>query len=118
MDFFYRNIELAQEQARSLSISAGASARGFAEQFSEQTKSLAEQAATVSSQAAEQASQRWKGINLQETLQLKALQRDGADDAGILVVPRNSETQQSTLAIAGTQKSSWSTLFPSLRSLT
>ena len=82
MDFFYRNIEAAQEQARNLTISAGASARGFAEQLSEQTKSLAEQAATASSQAAGQASQRWKGINLQETLQLKALQRDGTAEAG------------------------------------
>jgi len=76
MDFFYRNLEAAQEQARSLSITASNSAKGFAEQLSEHTKILAEQAATVSSVAAEQASQRWKDINLQETLQLKALQGD------------------------------------------
>ena len=83
MDFFYRNIEAAQEQAKNLTLSAGASARGFAEQLSEHTKSLAEQAATASSHAAEQASQKWKGINLQETLQLKSLQRDGTAEAGI-----------------------------------
>ena len=82
MDFFYRNIGAAQEQARNLTISASNSAKGFADQISEQTKSLAEQAAAVSSQAAEQASQRWKGINIQETLQLKSLQRNGGADAG------------------------------------
>jgi len=81
MDFFYRNLEAAQEQARSLSITASNSAKGFAEQLSEHTKILAEQAATVSSVAAEQASQRWKDINLQETLQLKALQ-GAASQAG------------------------------------
>lgn len=82
MDFFFRNIEAAQQQARNLTISAGNSARGLAEQLSEHTKTFAEQAATVSTQAAEQASQRWKGINLQETLQLKNLQRDGTANAG------------------------------------
>lgn len=87
MDFFYRNLEAAQEQARSLTISAGNSARGLAEQLSEQTKSLAEQAASVSSQAAEQASERWKGINLQDTLQLRGLQRDGSANAGQYLRP-------------------------------
>lgn len=82
MNFFYRNIEAAQESARNLTISAGNSAKSLAEQLSEQTKTFAEQAATVSSQAAEQASQRWKGINLQETLQLKALQREGTAHDG------------------------------------
>jgi hypothetical protein len=74
MDFFYRNLEAAQEQARSLSITASNSAKGFAEQLTEHTKTLAEQAATVSTAAAEQASQRWKDINIPETLQLKSLQ--------------------------------------------
>ena len=43
MDFFYRNLEAAQEQARSLSITASNSAKGFAEQLTEHTKTLAEQ---------------------------------------------------------------------------
>jgi len=73
MDFFYRNLEAAQEQALSLSRTASTSAKGFAEQLTEHTKTLADQAATASSAAAEQASQRWKDINIQEALQLKSL---------------------------------------------
>ena len=82
MDFFFRNLEAAQEQARTLTITASQSARGFAEQVSEHTKTIAEQATTVSSAAAEQASQRWKELNLQEALQLRALQSTGTAEIG------------------------------------
>lgn len=82
MDFFYRSLEAAQEQAKTLTISASNSAKGIAETLTEHTKSLAEQAGTVSSQAAEQASQTWKGINLQDSLPFRTLQRDGAANAG------------------------------------
>lgn len=82
MDFFLKNFEAAQQQAKSLTASASQSAKGLAEQFSEHTRSFAEQAAVVSSAAAEQASQRWKGLNIQDALQLKALQQKASQEAG------------------------------------
>ena len=82
MDFFLRNFEAAQQQARSLTLSASQSAKGIAEQISEHTKTFAEQAATASSAAAEQAGQRWKGLNIQESLQLRALQQQRATAGG------------------------------------
>ncbi len=54
MDFFFKNLESAQAQAKLAALNAQKTAKGFAEQVSKQSKTLAEQVQANTQLLAEQ----------------------------------------------------------------